>query len=200
MRHVARRAAQAGVHAGEIDRNIGVIDRHRREESVDQFEAVERHFVIGTRAGLLDVPDRPYAADVVRDPCRRMVEGHRATTVFADLDSDLEHALLALRPCHRDVVCGPWLVGRRGTTRAASSRGDLFPQSVIRREHAVVAREIDSRRRHPCRQSGHDKSAGWPICAAAGCPAHRAGQRSRQTPTLIHIRPSHGQLLPLAHF
>ena len=79
----------------------------------------------------------------------------RTTTVFTGLDLDLEHALQPLGPRHRDVPGWRRISSRLGRAPAALGRRHLFTQPVIRREHAVIARQVDSRRRHQGGQSRH---------------------------------------------
>ncbi len=89
----------------------------------------------------------------------------RITIVVTGFHLDFEHALQPLGPCHRDVASGRWLV--RGLAFALPPFGQrhLRTQSMVRREHPVVAREVDARRRRQGGQSRHqverfDKIAG----------------------------------------
>ena len=77
----------------------------------------------------------------------------RTAAVVTGLNIDLEHALQALRPRHCDVAGGRWLVGRRGMP-AALGRRHLFTQPMIRRKDAVIARQVDTWRRHERGQPG----------------------------------------------
>ena len=76
--------------------------------------------------------------------------GHldRTAAVIAELDIDLKHPLQTLRPRHRHVGRGCRFVGGLSLAPATSGRRHLLTQSMIRREHPEVAREIDPRRRH----------------------------------------------------
>jgi hypothetical protein len=95
---------------------------------------------------------------------------HRAAAVFADLDIDPENPLQPLRPRHRDVARGHGPIGGLCLASATSGPGDLLTQSMIRRKDAVVAREVDARRRHQSCLPDHDKSGGLPIWTTAGRP------------------------------
>ena len=74
--NLARRPAHALVHAGKVDGDSGIGDRTRIEERIHQPELVELALVGRPRIVLEGIPDRPHAADIVRDPRRRTVEGH----------------------------------------------------------------------------------------------------------------------------
>jgi hypothetical protein len=80
----------------------------------------------------------------------------RTTRVLAGQDVDLEHALLSSGPGHRDVARGCGLVGGLCLTTATFGRRHLFTQPMVRREHPLIAREVDARHRHRCCQSGHE--------------------------------------------
>ena len=67
---------------------------------------------------------------------------------------DLKHALQPLRPRHRHVAHGRWLVGGLSLAPAASGRRHLFTQSVVRRKDPVLTRELDAWRRHEGGQAG----------------------------------------------
>ena len=79
----------------------------------------------------------------------------RTPTMLAGQDVDLEYTLQPLGPRHRDVVRGFGFVAGLGLASAAPGRRHLFPQSMIWREHPVIAREVDARRRHQGGQAGH---------------------------------------------
>jgi hypothetical protein len=59
-----------------------------------------------------------------------------------------EHPLQPLCPCHRHVASGCGLVGGFSKAKASPGRHHLLTQSVVRRKHPVVTREVDPGRRH----------------------------------------------------
>ena len=73
----------------------------------------------------------------------------RTAAVVTGLDIDLEHALQPLRPCHRNVAGWRRISSSPGLAPAALGRRHLFLPPVIRRKDAVVACEVDARRRLP---------------------------------------------------
>ena len=104
----------------------------------------------------------------------------RTTTLAAGLDIDLKHALQPLRPCHRDVARGHGLIGGLCLASATSGRGDLLTQSMIRREHPVIARGVDARGGHQGGQGIPGPSARLRITAPFG---HQSlGRRYATTP------------------
>ena len=54
-----------------------------------------------------------------------------AAAGLAGLDVEVEHALQALGPRHRDVARGRWLVGGLSVTPATPGRGHLLTQPTI---------------------------------------------------------------------
>ena len=74
-------ATHAGIDAGEVDRDVGLVDGTRVEEVVDQTELVEAPLIVGAGPVLKRVPDRADAADVVSDPGGGVLEGHRVASL-----------------------------------------------------------------------------------------------------------------------
>ncbi len=79
---------------------------------------------------------------------------HLTAAVLAALQIELEDPLQPLRPAHGAVALGRRAGGRHCRAAPPPRRRDLRPPPVVRREHAVIPRQVHPRFRHqggqPC--------------------------------------------------
>lgn len=87
---------------------------------------------------------------------------HRALTLLAGFDINVEYPFQALSPGHGGVAFGKTTVvivtANLLPTLASSSRGNQHPIFAVRREYSMKSGQVDSRLRHQGIQSRHGPS------------------------------------------